>query len=62
MKRLAMFALLLGLTGVVGCDGKKPEKVKTDAPPAEAAPADQVPPSDAAPADAPAGEKPADAK
>ncbi len=55
MKRFSIFALLLGLTSVIGCEPPKPA-VK------EAPKAEMTPPADDAPATdaAPAGEKPAD--
>jgi hypothetical protein len=56
MKRFSIFALLLGLTSVLGCEPPKPAP-KTEAPKAEMTPpADDAPAADAAPA----GEKPAD--
>jgi hypothetical protein len=63
MKRLAMFALLLGLTAILGCEPKK-EKIQSNAPPADMTPATEpaegaAPADGSAPADAP-GEKPAD--
>jgi hypothetical protein len=61
MKRIAMFASLLLLASVLGCEGKKPEKIQTNAPPAEPSAADMTPGDTGAPADAaPTGDKPAE--
>lgn len=57
MKRIAIFVLLLGLTGLVGCEQKKPEKIQTNAPPAEPSADQTMPPADEKPAE---GDKPAE--
>jgi hypothetical protein len=57
MKRLSMFALLLGLAGVLGCEPPKP--AAKEAPKATDAATDAAPATDGAPAtDAPKEDMP----